>query len=269
MLSDQISKINHQQTSLNAKIDCSVEILTRNNFYLSAKLDDVTSQVNSLMDIKLATLRTDLQEEFSQRFDHHDEELSALKSANKDLRETCGALSTRLDKLSQQTIESSTKCADLTEKLEFSEKATDIIVRGIPVVRDENCRTIFEKIAMAVGYTTETIPSAAAFRIGTKKPGAKYDPPILFRFNNRIEKSEFFKKYLRKLTLNLSNIGFDLSSRIYLSENLTMAKQKIFQAAMSMKREGKLYAVKTKFGAVMVQRTANDLPTPIHRLADL
>jgi hypothetical protein len=266
MLTEQI---NLNQSMLDAKIDNSVAKLTNDNAVLSAKLGDVTSNVNNLINTKFATLQSDLRAEFSQRHDQHDEEITALKSTNNDLKMSCDAMSKRLDELSQQTAESAAANADLVDKLEFSEKVADIIVRGIPLVRNENCHIIFEKIALAIGYTNETTPPAAAFRIGVKKPGAKYDPPILLRFNNRMDKSEFFNKYLGKLSLNLADIGFTLSSRIYMSENLTMAKQKIFQAAMTLKREGKLVAVKTKLGAVLVQRTAKDSLTPIRRLTDL
>jgi hypothetical protein len=264
-----LDQIKQNQSMLNAKIDVTVAKLTTENADLSAKLDEVTSRVNSLIDAKLATLQSDLRVEFTQQLDHHVKELTALQTANMDLQSTCLALSTRLDELSQRTDESLSNYADQTKKSELAEKANDIIVRGIPWVQGENCRKIFEKVALSIGYTAETTPSAVAFRLGTKKTGAKFDPPILIRFNNRNEKSGFFKNYLGKLSLNLSDIGFELNTRIYLSENLTVANQKIFQAAMAMKRECKLIAVKTKFGTVVIQRTAKDLPTPIRRLSDL
>jgi hypothetical protein len=71
------------------------------------------------------------------------------------------------------------------------------------------------------------------------------------------------------LTLNLSDIGFDLNTRIYMAENLTVAKQKILQEALKMKREGALSSVKSKFGAIRIQRNKDANEVKIHRLSDL
>jgi prefoldin subunit 5 len=269
-LTTKINDISENQKSLNVKIDSSVDQLTATQLSLGRKIDDVTDRVHGIIDERFECLRSDLLGEFSRRIDHNEQEVIDLKARNAELQETCASLSNRIEELSQQATEAASVRADLADKLEFNEKETDIIVRGIPMVeRRENCKILYERIAVAIGYPTEMIPKADAFRLGRKKAGARNDPPILLRFSNRFEKSDFFKKYLGKLTLNLSDIGFDLNTRIYMAENLTVAKQKILQEALKMKREGALSSVKSKFGAIRIQRNKDANEVQIHRLSDL
>jgi len=261
-MTGKISNLTENQSALNEKVDQ----IDRRMF---EKLEEMSGHVNRIIDTKLEGLRYDLHKEFSCRFNEQDGAISALQTTNAALRDNCRDLSSRVDELSTRATESTSAVADLADRLDFAERESDIIVRGVPVALGENCRSLYERIALALGYSADATPDASAFRLGRKKPGARSDPPILLRFPNRTAKSDFFKRYLGKLTLNLSDIGFDLNTRIFLAESLTVVRQKIFQEAIKLKREGKLYSVKSKAGVIVVQREVNGRAVEIRRLTDL
>jgi hypothetical protein len=95
-------------------------------------------------------------------------------------------------------------------------------------------------------------------------------PPILLRFTNKIDKADFHKMYFAKKDLKLDNIGFaGDNTRIYISENLTKYNKEIFDAALNLKKDGKLVSVSTFHGTVSVKLAPTDRPKQILCLADL
>jgi hypothetical protein len=95
-------------------------------------------------------------------------------------------------------------------------------------------------------------------------------PPILIKFMNKMDKSDFYNKYFKHLNLKLSDLGFESSEkRIYISENLTKSCQAIFVEAMKLKKEGKISTVKTSFGAVFVKKVEGDNWMQIKELSNL
>jgi hypothetical protein len=55
-----------------------------------------------------------------------------------------------------------------------------------------------------------------------KKPGAKFDPLIIVKFTNKLDKFVYFGKYFAKKDLKLTDIGFQVGSRIFINENLVL-----------------------------------------------
>jgi len=108
-----------------------------------------------------------------------------------------------------------------------------------------------------------------AFRLGKKRPGATLDPPLLLRFRDKYVKFNFFRKYLGKLDLKLSDIGFQGDGRVYISESLTSRRQKVFNEALKMKKMKQIVAVKSSFGTIKIKRTENDTFVPVRCLSDL
>jgi hypothetical protein len=157
----------------------------------------------------------------------------------------------------------------LQDVVDASGRETDLIVKGVPILGGEKCVTLYHKIAVAIGYSQDSIPLADAFRLGVKKPGAKFDPPILIKFTNKLEKDIFHHKYFNFKNLSLNHIGWNVDQRIMIAENLTKSTQQIFSAAMQLKREKKLYRVSTSHGTVSVKPNDGDRPITIKALSDL
>jgi hypothetical protein len=71
----------------------------------------------------------------------------------------------------------------LQDFVDASGRATDLIVKGVPILGSEKCVTLYQKIAVAIGYSQDCIPLADVF--------GKFDPPILLKFTNKLEKDIF------------------------------------------------------------------------------
>jgi hypothetical protein len=157
----------------------------------------------------------------------------------------------------------------LDDIIDANSRACDLLVKGIPLQPGENCSTIYLSIATAIGYTDNYAPLVEVFRLGAKKPGSKFDPPLILRFANRIERNIFHQKYFAMRNLALNHIGFQTNSRIIISENLTKSSQSIFAAAMKLKHDAKLVKVTTLRGTVYVKPCGKDKSVPVKLLSDL
>jgi len=160
----------------------------------------------------------------------------------------------------------------LRSEAEAATKANDLIIKGVPMIANE-CETdvvdIYCKIAVAIGYTPVNIPHAEIFRMGRKISGAKFDPPLLLKFTNWLDRKTFHKRYFLRRNLNLSDVGFTTTQRIFITENLTKQNQHIYSAAMKLRYEKKLWAVSTSGGVVLVRRREGDRPTPVLSINEL
>jgi hypothetical protein len=162
-----------------------------------------------------------------------------------------------------------TTVANLENLHEMKDRANDLIVKGIPVMSNEKPPQIYHKIALAIGYVANLVPSAEVFRMGKKKPGANYEPPILLRFCNKFERGSFYQKYFSHGQLKLSDVGFNVDQRIYMSENLSKLNQPIFAEAMRLKKEKKLFSVSTFHGITYVKPKQGDNSVPVKTLSEL
>jgi hypothetical protein len=218
---------------------------------INQKMDDNTASLNAKMD----QLRNDLKEDIKSDL------VPRIEQNTSDIHMT----NNRIDEL-QNTV------SKLQNDLERQSRSTELIVRGVPMATNEKCQQVYQTIAKAIGYAPGTIPIADAFRLG-RRPSVLPDskvPSILIRFVNKLEKIAFHQKYFAKKDLNLTDLGFDgATSRVYISESLTTNNQKLFGAAMMMKKDGKLASVSTYHGAISVKTSQYGNPTRIKSTADL
>jgi hypothetical protein len=57
----------------------------------------------------------------------------------------------------------------LRDNVEAYPRATDLIVEGVPILGKENYTILYQKIAVAIGYSQYCIPQADTFRLGVIK----------------------------------------------------------------------------------------------------
>jgi hypothetical protein len=218
---------------------------------LDKKLDDTAKNINKTIDSKIEKLRVDV------RTDLKGELLPIIQQNQQDI----AVNASRINELESRVFQ-------LENSMESNLKSSDLIMKGVPTVSKENVYNYYEKIAAVIGYT-DTIPRADVFRLGRKLAGAKYDPPILIKFTNKLDKCDFHKKYFDNLNVKLSDIGFQSTARVFIGENLTKYNQGIFNEAMKMKKEGKVNSVSTSFGIVEVRVQEGSSKIKIDQLARL
>jgi len=159
---------------------------------------------------------------------------------------------------------------EVEHAMELQWKSSDLIVRGVPVLAGEDVAGLYKTIAVLIGYDAASTPRAHLRRLGIQQSNSKYVSPILVSFTNRFDKADFYRKYfanVRKLTL--AELGFQSTTRFYLSENLTKRNQKIFMEALKLKKANKLYSVSTSSGVVWVKHKKEDNAVAVKHLSGL
>jgi hypothetical protein len=234
-------------TSL-ANINKQLQTLTLDQKLMSKNIDEKVENLKTAMDEKIDKLRADIHDDLSKSIQANAEKIGVNTKKLSDLER---------------------KYEELENSLEFVEKSGDLIVRGIPLLRDEDLQTYYVDIARAIGFTPEVLPRVRLYRLGRKKPGSKFEPPILFKFANRFDKMDFFRAYLNNTNLKLSDIGFGAQTRIYISDNLTAMNRQIFRSAQKLKKDHKIFSAKTISGRVHIRIRENDAPTVISHFSEL
>jgi hypothetical protein len=230
---------------------------------LSTKVDNNASAMNNVIDTKLSQFRENLNTDI-------DNKIEGLRAdIRSELTVQINQTANRMDAYSNSMANVENRVDLLEERFEASSKENDLLIKGVPIVSNEKCPNIFRRIAGAIGIGPESMPAVVAFRLGRKKPGSDRDPPILLKFCNHIEKDHFYQKYFAFKNLNLTHIGFDVDQRIVISENLTRHNQQIFQAAIKLKFERKIFQVSTNNGAVFIRKGQTSRRTMVSKLSDL
>jgi Skp family chaperone for outer membrane proteins len=220
---------------------------------MEKKYDDKMDDLKKTLDSQLEKFRTDLKADLRAEF-------QPLIRANED--------QTKANTSKIEVMEF--KCRQLEDRLEMNEKAADLIVRGVPVFAKEVVENHYKTIARVLGYDADGIPRADVFRLGRKLPNAKQDPPILIKFTTKLDKSEFFRKYLTKMgDMKLTILGFSAPSRFYIGENLTKQTQAVYSEALNLKKAGKIDGVTSSFGCVYVKPKNSQRSVPIRNMLGL
>lgn len=117
----------------------------------------------------------------------------------------------------------------------------DIIIRGIPLMENENDEKLKEvilKICTCIKCIMDANSIKGVFRFKaikqTKGATAKI-PNIIVKFANLDIKGRFMSCYYKFKTLSLNNIGLNSTNRIYCNENLTIANHKLLMYAIQHK----------------------------------
>jgi hypothetical protein len=229
--------------------DASNSVTNNDVLQILQEIRGITRKIDAL-NIAVESIRQELKEDVITRIDQNETNIAAHDQ--------------RLDVIEEAIVE-------LRDETEAASRATDLVVKGIPMQQNENAVDIYVKVASAIGYGNggPNIPSADIFRLGRKKVGSKFDPPLLFRFPTIHDKTTFHRHYFQHLTLNLSDIGFSARQRIYIMENLTKKRQEVYTAAMKLRRDNKLHTVSTSNGRVMIKRDPRSRATPVTSMAEL
>lgn len=168
------------------------------------------------------------------------------------------------------------------EALERMNALSDVAISGIPFVDGENVLTHFSKICDTISFGSNMQSVSSIFRIKPKSdPSSSQQhavnessigkttssPPIIVKFINRDFSRQFMTCYLKYKTLNLSNIGFNTASRIYVNENLTKTNRDLFRHCITTKKNLSIIQnVFTKDGLVHVKFIGMAKPTYVRSI---
>ncbi|KAJ6634662.1 hypothetical protein Bhyg_13239 [Pseudolycoriella hygida] len=145
------------------------------------------------------------------------------------------------------------------DKMERLSLSNELVITGIPFNQGENSSDIVGDIVNVLNCNFKPNDFSAIYRVPPKKNqrnrsrGNVTSTPIIIRFYFEDAKQHFMSSYFKKKGLNLADIGFKTSSRIYINESLTKLNREIFNSAAQAKRLQKLHKYFTRRGLVYVQ----------------
>lgn len=214
--------------------------------------------------------------------------LASINKVNTDLKTEIQQLSLsvseKLTKVCKDVDTVQQRCDFLEDLAKRQERRKDLIVRNVPVLKDENVALIVQNICSSVGFQSPygfpvafrlrgANESAIVSRVTRSKPDRTKDksvqfPPILMKFATDWDVKIFMEGYY-KASLKLSNVGFNSEDRIYVSENLTPANFAIFRLAREMKKTGTVTKLRVQDGIVAVHITGEKNFIPVKTIQDL
>ncbi len=154
----------------------------------------------------------------------------------------------------------SKKTATSIDAIEQELKSRNVIVFGIPEENPEEClKEQLTNLATDVLGMRDFKQSdiETAFRLG--KPSLTNQPrKILLKFRSQKKRDEFYKR--RKKT----PISEDVSKNIYINDDLTLHRSKLFHDARKLVKQRKLHSAWTQHGNVMVRKQEEDNPLAVY-----
>lgn len=149
----------------------------------------------------------------------------------------------------------------------------NIIITGVPEMRDENLSNVFNAIQRAVHsnipaidiFSIHRLPRKRATAInGASAPSSAVQPIIVSFKNTEVKKSFMMQKKSKVNQLTTSNIGFDgTPKKIFINDQLTDIDGVLFSKAKALKDAGLFKYVWTSMGKVLMRRGENQ---PIIRI---
>lgn len=220
-----------------------------------SKLNTRIDTLENKLDGKLNTLKTDL-----------DEKLSRVSDDIGAVKKSCEASIHQLQSFVNKVDE---KVCFAEDAIDRKANSWELIVSGVPYMSNENLTKYFVDICLALGYDQTRIPSVDLRRLSKNALPDGSPCLLLIQFAFRNHRDDFFASYFRKRDLNLRLLGFNSDRRIFINENLTLNARKIKNAALTMKKEGKLSSVYSKAGIIYVKQREGSNPVAITQLGQL
>lgn len=139
--------------------------------------------------------------------------------------------------------------------------ANELVITGLPFNRGENAGDIVGDIVRALNCDLRPNDFASIYRVSLKQPRSALNKnivstPIIVRFYYDDAKQHMLSSYFDRKNLNLADIGYKTSSRIYINESLTETNREIFKVAAEAKRSRKLNKFFTRLGLVYIKMAA-------------
>lgn len=192
-------------------------------------------------------------------------ETSALKT---EIQQLSVSVNEKFTNVIKDVVNVQQRCDILEDLSKRQERRKELIVRNVPVLKDENVSDLVKQICSAVGFLSpygcpvafrfrganESVAATRVTRSAFEKSKDKYvqPPPILLKFATDWDVMCFMAGYY-KVSLKLSDVGFISEDRIYVSENLTPTNFAIFRLARDLKKTGAVIKVRVQDGFVSVQ----------------
>ncbi len=144
-------------------------------------------------------------------------------------------------------------------KLERNLLRNELIVTGVPAAHGEVIMDIVGDICNALQCNLNGGDVIAAYRLPSSKAKSgklhneRLPSPIVLKLGSDWAKQQLLSAYFTMKNLNIGDIGYQMKSRIYINESLTIQNRAIFKAASDAKKSKLITKCYTRNGIVHIQ----------------
>ncbi|XP_077512035.1 uncharacterized protein LOC144123122 [Amblyomma americanum] len=169
-------------------------------------------------------------------------ELAVTKAENEAIRSTNAHLTSELKKVRRE----------LTDMQQYSRR-NNLEIKGVPVVADENLISTMKTISGCLN--TEVVESdiEVIHRVPTKK---KDEQNIIVKFFSRTVRDKILK-VAKKQRLNVSQLGFEGNTPVFVNEHLCPANKVLLGMAVKAKKEKKWKFTWVSDGKILMRKVEN------------
>lgn len=257
--------------------DCGIKEMLRS---LSTKMDDLNgamSDVDSRLNVKMDGLESSLLKLVGDVKEDMDKKLSCFSAdVDKRLQEVSISTNRKCDETTLQVsdmLNRMDECRAIQEfrldKLERCSLENELIITGVPVESNDSPFGVVGDICRALNCNLQQRDFTTAFRLKRKNDTSNRSVPIVIRTYDSFVKQELLSCYFKRKDLNLKDIGFQTSARIFINESLTKANREVFNLASEAKKANLIVKFFTRNGLVYVQRHDNDKPVCMQHISEL
>lgn len=241
---------------------------------LSGTMADIDNRLNARMDgleSSLLKMVGDVKEDMDKKFSSFSVDIDRrLKditaSSNQKCEDTVGRVSTEF---SNRMDEMNALYEFKVDKLERHSLERELIITGVPMETNDNPFGVIGDIISALNCNLQERDFVAAYRVKRNGVASGRSVPIIVRVYDNYVKQELLSSYFKHKNLNLKDIGFKTSARIFINESLTKLNREIFNLASVAKKANHIVKMFTRSGLVYVQRNGNDKPVCMQHINEL
>lgn len=144
-------------------------------------------------------------------------------------------------------------------------------IHGIPPTRDEDTNSIVREIGdlMEVYLDEKDISISHRLPLGKKYKGKLSTPAIIVKFVRRDIKDKFYKARKQLKECTTTDLGHEVSNRIFINESLTEENRRVFNECLKFKKEQQFTFIWTSNGKTYIRKNKDSNAIIINCKEDL
>lgn len=235
-------------TGQQVKRHCASNAATLDVSAFKELLDQSNAEARKLSESDAVATRMQIDAVAEEARRRHNEIMAEVKH----FRDTNYAHVKRVSDVANKALAGSERNRDWIER---SERSLDLTVRGVPLNGREPpavLRQVMVKIGRVLGVELNAERLVHVFRVKFNGHGGEKDPMLIARFGSPGARSLFYSAYFAKRDLSTLDLGFNVSQRIFISDNLTRQNSVLRGLATVLKKAGKIFNFNTRGGLVNI-----------------
>lgn len=215
---------------------------------INNKIEDLNNKINNVeqsLNKKIMNQRDEMQKITETNIAQVNKNINLVTT---EFTQACSSINQRIDLVSS-TDANANDVDDRLIDLERLSHNCDLILHGIPR-EAQDLQTVFNDISKSIGCSIDHNAVGSIFRLPSNN--------VMVKFLSMSTKQMFFSNYLKNHNLNISHIGFQGHSRVYINECLCKHTAMLLKIANTMRKDGWIAKTYTKNGFLYIRKSTSD-----------